>query len=178
MEEPPPIRLALARRDAALAEVRRWENFVQMWRELQGEPVDNANGGVGAAPSDLFKVRESSQRNLQPAARRSSVRGDETNDIAAAIVAERGSMGTRQLLPLMAERGHEITGKDPYNVLHTRLSRGKRLVFDKIVGWKLHEQPRHTDEAAGPTLTGEPAASVETPNDAERRGEVDLEIGP
>jgi hypothetical protein len=51
MEEEPVLREALSRRDAALAEARRLDEFVRMYNELRGRPslsvVDSSkdNGG-------------------------------------------------------------------------------------------------------------------------------------
>jgi hypothetical protein len=38
MEEEPVLREALSRRDAALAEARRLDEFVRMYNELRGRP--------------------------------------------------------------------------------------------------------------------------------------------
>jgi hypothetical protein len=38
MEEEPVLREALARRDAALAEARRLDDFVRLYNELRGRP--------------------------------------------------------------------------------------------------------------------------------------------
>ncbi len=39
MEEEPVLREALSRRDAALAEARRLDEFVRMYNELRGRPA-------------------------------------------------------------------------------------------------------------------------------------------
>ncbi len=39
MEEEPVLREALARRDAALAEARRLDDFVRLYNELRGRPA-------------------------------------------------------------------------------------------------------------------------------------------
>ncbi len=49
MEEEPVLREALSRRDAALAEARRLDEFVRMYNELRGRPslsvVSDKSGG-------------------------------------------------------------------------------------------------------------------------------------
>ena len=39
MEEEPVLREALSRRDAALAEARRLDEFIRMYNELRGRPA-------------------------------------------------------------------------------------------------------------------------------------------
>ncbi len=49
MEEEPVLREALSRRDAALAEARRLDEFVRMYNELRGRPSLSV---VGESPKD------------------------------------------------------------------------------------------------------------------------------
>jgi hypothetical protein len=47
MEEEPVLREALSRRDAALAEARRLDEFVRMYNELRGRPSLSVVGDAG-----------------------------------------------------------------------------------------------------------------------------------
>ena len=64
MEEEPVLREALSRRDAALAEARRLDEFVRMYNELRGRPAltvvtDSGKSGMesGAGEFILDKSR-------------------------------------------------------------------------------------------------------------------------
>ncbi len=50
MEEEPVLREALARRDAALAEARRLDEFVRMYNELRGRNSGPAPAALSASP--------------------------------------------------------------------------------------------------------------------------------
>lgn len=45
MEDEPVLREAMTRRDAALAEARRLDEFVRLYNELRGRPVGSARYG-------------------------------------------------------------------------------------------------------------------------------------
>ncbi len=53
MEEEPVLREALTRRDAALAEARRMDEFVRMYNELRGRPALSVVDGSKPAPESL-----------------------------------------------------------------------------------------------------------------------------
>ena len=67
MEEEPVLREALSRRDAALSEARRLDEFVRMYNELRGRPAltvvsDNKAGSEPVA--DEFMLEKSRPNRL------------------------------------------------------------------------------------------------------------------
>ena len=77
------------------------------------------------------------------------------------------------MLQALAAKGVEIGGKDPMATMSARLSRAPSLEFQRGLGWALKSAAAPRGEAADPAPEqDESAASVETTNDAERRGEV------
>ncbi len=68
MEEEPVLREALSRRDAALAEARRLDDFVRLYNELRGVKRDAGLGKygevTGTAPAPLSVVSDSSAESM------------------------------------------------------------------------------------------------------------------
>ncbi len=70
MEEEPVLREALSRRDAALAEARRLDEFVRLYNELRGRPAltvvtDSSRTGTGTdTPAGEF-ILDKSRPNVR-----------------------------------------------------------------------------------------------------------------
>lgn len=168
------IARAEARRDAALAEARRWEEWLHAARELD----------VARAPT---RPEMAAQRAPEPPTEPSAfdeaekLSGDavgervlSTQAEAVKILVEMGKpVPTRQMLEEMTRRGFLVGGKDPMATLITRLNRAPKLENHKPFGWRLKE-PRQEIGAVGsaPVGTDPTDSDPENPNDAERRGEV------
>ncbi len=70
MEEEPVLREALSRRDAALAEARRLDEFVRLYNELRGIKRDSGLGKYGEvtgnAPAPLSVVSDGTKNGGEP----------------------------------------------------------------------------------------------------------------
>ena len=68
MEEEPVLREALSRRDAALAEARRLDEFVRMYNELRGRPalsvVTDSRAAAAESPAGEF-ILDKSRPNVR-----------------------------------------------------------------------------------------------------------------
>ena len=68
MEEEPVLREALSRRDAALAEARRLDEFVRMYNELRGRPalsvVSDNKAGSSESMAEEFMLEKSRPTRL------------------------------------------------------------------------------------------------------------------
>ncbi len=64
MEEEPVLREALSRRDAALAEARRLDDFVRMYNELRGRPALTVVGDNRENAAEEF-ILDKSRPNLR-----------------------------------------------------------------------------------------------------------------
>lgn len=125
------------RRDLALAEARRWEAWIEGYRELAGPakgeaPHSEANAGVPDAQA--------------AAAPRPSTGGGAMQATEAAVTdiladAGGGPMQTRDLLEGVLARGIEVGGKDPVGVLSARLSRSTLVENVRPYGWRLKRDP-------------------------------------
>jgi hypothetical protein len=139
MSESPPdpiLANAIARRDAALAEARRWEEFIKTYRLLQGAPPYRSSDATGAH----FATGRAAQ--TRPAAGAISA----TEALAREIISEKGrAVSTREMLEELTARGHIIGGKDPASTLSARLSRAPSLENQRPVGWRI----RHMDSQIG-----------------------------
>ncbi len=149
----PILQNAIARRDAALAEARKWDAFIQMFAELAGQRVTAPPQVTVASPVSVpVTVRDA------PAVRK-SVKAAETEQVAAAVIRERGKpVSTRDLLDELVSRGVEVGGADPLATLLARLRRSPSLEHEKPFGWRLVE-PRHEIGAGGEAVAAEPPNS-------------------
>ena len=69
MEEEPVLREALSRRDAALAEARRLDEFVRLYNELRGVKRDSGLGKYGevtGTSAPLSVVSEGNGKSSEP----------------------------------------------------------------------------------------------------------------
>lgn len=159
----PILRDAINRRDAAAAEAARWTDFVRMYEELRGA------GPTPPAPASSTGLGERQASLPQP----SGGKLNETATLAATVIRELGRpIPTRALLAELTKRGLQVGGADAVATLSARLSRSSLVENRKPFGWVLSEQPAEKDDAAGQGRKSEEPAASETPNDAERRGEV------
>lgn len=142
---------AVLKRDAALAEAKRWDDFVRQLDELEGTPTLTMLAAVGAV-------------DARPALRPSAIRkragiGANTEDYAAAVIRNAGPQTTSSMLALLTQEGHHIGGANPQATLHSRLSRAQSLEYVKGIGWRLKEQPSQKEETPGAPLNKAPEVS-------------------
>lgn len=143
---------AIARRDAALEEARRWDDFIRMYGELV-LPQPTAH----SVPERCRNVIAESEHGL-------SGTMQETEDAAIAILTEAGTpMPTRKMLVALAARGIVIGGKQPVSTLSARLSRAPRLVNIRPDGWWIKEMAGDANPAkeTSPALYQPHSAPVE-----------------
>jgi hypothetical protein len=153
-EVPDTILRAMALREKALADAARWDSFITMWQELEGVVESGTPPNARSNPA-------TSPLHSKPPPTRRAARANESDELSAEIVSESGPKTTRALLAALAARGHVVVGKDPYGTLHTRLSRGTRLEFDKVAGWKLRNtagaSERPDNQIAGGVISEAPS---------------------
>lgn len=121
---------AIAKRDAAAAEMQRWEAFIAMYREIAGGPPQNrvvAITGRGAVSARGHSVVASGALA-------------ETEAVAAEIIRAAGRpIPTREMLEALRNRGIDVGGKDPASTLSARLSRSRTLENVRPHGWRVKE---------------------------------------
>lgn len=139
---------AVRKRDAASAEVARWDDFIRMLDEI--ERADNEDG-VPAISKGLGLPKRQARVALQHGA---LVRTEE-----AAVAALR-SLGrpipTRELLGLVTAAGISVGGLDPVATLSARLSRSRLVQNVRPNGWKLrevHEEIESSDHNPHPEVS-------------------------
>jgi hypothetical protein len=152
------IAQAIARRDAALAESRRWEEFIAMYRDLHGnDRVRPDRRMPGMRQSD--EVQES---NAGTGGRRLGNALAVTEEAVVNILRDAGNpISTADLRPLLQERGIEVGGKDPNSTLSARLSRAPLLYNHRGRGWWVKELADGED-----VLADTPSATVEHQGDS------------
>lgn len=160
------LAVAVSRRDAAAAEVRKWDDFIRTAQELMG--------GGAVLPAHytapmLPGIPESSPRAVNRVGIDfSGAALAMTEQRAVQLINEAGrAMHTRELLKKMEEGGLPVGGKNPIATLSARLSRAKKLYNTRIDGWAIREEVSEGDEAEGFTPAGEPSASHSTQHSAE-----------
>lgn len=104
------------------------------------------------------------RRQASAQAARSAPAMSPTREAVLAILKERGApIETRDLLPLVRERGVQVGGKDPIATLSARLSNSDEFKTRRGVGWWFSGQPYPGDlssnEAEGQSVEGQPSAS-------------------
>ncbi len=165
MDDDPVIRNALLRREAAEAEVRRWDEFICTYKEL-------LNVNSAAAPSPQVVQVGMRNRSISSAIADLRVLGPvssptETERFAAEVIRETGRpVPTREMFNTAQSRGHNVGGSDAYATLSARLHRAQSLVLEKGIGWRLRDEPGQKNEAAGPRPMEFPAASEPTTSTA------------
>lgn len=165
----PILANAIVRRDAAAAELARWDEFIRLYGELKRTqpPVPVA---IAHAAQALPPVTQVAAANIVPKRTpRASTAVDETEALAARILRRAGHpLSTKMILAQMHEDGFAVPGTDPAKTLSTRLYRASALVHRPGFGWWFVE-PAQEDRAATPTSVEDEAAALvpETPNDAD-----------
>lgn len=132
------LKNAVARRDAALAEAQRWDDFVRMYSELRGaspdQLIENIDPGTDQPrqfPKNLRVVTRKSFPDMPGGALQV------TEDLALKIIQEFGRpVPTRELLVELEKRGLTVGGQDPASTLSARLSRAPRLENVRPEGWR------------------------------------------
>ncbi|MFN6252949.1 MAG: hypothetical protein ACK4Y5_12835 [Acetobacteraceae bacterium] len=148
---------AIIRRDAAKAEADKWDEFIRLYKKLASSSDNTGRSQRRNLTKTGTAVSESVQEKR--AASRIGEKGAKTEEAAVAVLLEATvPMFTRDMIGPLNARGVEIGGQDPVATLHVRLSRSKKLKFDRHLGWRLAE-PRQEIGAAGPPSPDEPAAS-------------------
>jgi hypothetical protein len=146
----PILQNALARRDAALAEARRWDDFIHMYGELKSGQAQHAEG-KSVLPTRL----------LSPAPAPTGTISDTEREAANVIRELQRPVSTRDLLTMLMQRGIEVGGKDPLSTLSARLSRAPTLANKRGEGWIMR------DWADGNVpVTGAPSAQEFNQGDA------------
>lgn len=137
---------AILRRDAALVEAKRWDEFARMYCELQGVPYqmqrrDPVLAGPLSTPIEP-KLAEPLDQSKPRASRATTSNSLAATEEAAIVVLTQngGPMPTNQLRPALEARGIAIGGKDPNSTLSARLSRSTRLYNNRADGWWLKEK--------------------------------------
>lgn len=168
MDPTDPIRAdALARRDAALAEAKRWDDFIRLYDELQQGKRPAHDARYSARRRDVARPHRTSQGAV-------GARVLETETHARRIIEEKGRpVPTKEMLSEMAAVGFSVGGQNPLSTLTTRLNRAPSLEHIRNLGWRIKVMPNQEEGAEGsPSPKEEPPTPDATTNDAARRGEV------
>jgi hypothetical protein len=153
-----PIAEAIRRRDEHLAQAKRWDDFIAMYRELQGASPEAPSGAIPMPSGEIRRDAVGTPTFVIGLGRVS-----ETERAAAEIIRESGRpVPTQQLLKMLPSRGVVIGGKDPASTLAARLSRAPSLVSERGIGWRIKDEPPQMDEGAGLRHPSAPAPSGST----------------
>ena len=129
---------AISRRDTALADARRWDEFVRMYSELRGVNINPLTDGPGenSTPTSNAQARlDATRRKSRVAASGGALQ--ETEELALQVIRELGRpIPTRELLVELASRGLTVGGKDAASTLSARLSRAPKLENVRPEGWR------------------------------------------
>ncbi len=157
-----PIRQnAIAKRNAALAEAARWEEFLSMLDEVTGrsEPTKRSVQYV----TDMVK-------SVTEAAPPSGGLLSMTEAVVVAILRERGpgaTLTTRELLDLVVERGVDVRGTNQLATLSSRLSRSSAVENIRPLGWRLRATDAEETGAAELSFQANSAVPAQSSNDAD-----------
>ncbi len=168
----PILRKAEQQLKDARDQVSKLESFISTYRDLQSKEhagrglrmssVVTAGQGV-VTTTGLPVVGETGETGKMRI----------TERVAGRIIRDNGGpVPSSDMLAQLRERNVDVGGKDPASTLAARLSRASTIEFKRGHGWTLKSDAAQMNEAADPTLTEGKSAASETPNDAERRGEV------
>jgi hypothetical protein len=140
------LKRAKERREAALREVRMWEEFIRRYEELRQAPAHIAPslfamleaGSVPRAQEHEGEQRRSLERTPPPDSEMAK-----TIALVDAVLDERGRpMLLHDLYDEITRRGLAISGKFPRANLGSRLSNaGKYVSVNKKTGWWFKDRP-------------------------------------
>lgn len=129
---------AIRRREAALAEARRWDDFVQAYEELRRE-APTKNVGVSETKTRRLVADAQGVPQVVPGTGTMS----DTENMAADVIRAHGRhVPTRLMMEELGKRGLLVGGKDPLSTLSARLSRAPSLVNVRALGWTLRSLPQ------------------------------------
>jgi hypothetical protein len=159
---------AIARRDAAVAESRRWDAFISMYKEINGNRSISSERGMPGMPG----LPRHKLEGAGPSGQRGGNTLAVTEKAAVELLREAGQpIPTVELRLLLQDRGIEIGGKDPNSTLSARLSRAPLLYNHRGRGWWIKEladgasvmpdTPSAVVEHQGDTLMKPPAEGRE-----------------
>jgi hypothetical protein len=157
----PKLSEAIARLNAAQAEVDKWSTFIRLYQEL----VPSSTGGASLVPptNQLTLAPNAKQRRETETSLRLGQKGLVTEQAAITVLREAGKpVPTEEMAERLREKGIDVGGRDPISTLYARLRRARALDYDRRLGWRLIE-PRQELGTAGPPSAGEPAASEIAP---------------
>jgi hypothetical protein len=155
------IARAQEKRDWHKAELVRLEAFLatafELENDLKKSPVPPRDSRSDAEKADAPKRQ-------RQATRPQSGIGAETIKAAEEIIAERGPLSTRELLPLVLAKGIDVGGNDPVATLSARISgrcdlktHGGKWFFEKDLPQSVRQ--RTSDEEAADSPAKESSAA-------------------
>jgi hypothetical protein len=153
----PKLSEAIARLNAAQAEVDKWSNFIRLYREL--DPFSTESAGAALSINQENLPPNAVQRRETETSSRLGQKGLMTEQAAIAVLKEAGKqVSTEEMAERLRERGVDIGGRDPISTLYARLRRARALDYDRRLGWRLAE-PRQEIGTAGRPSADDPAVS-------------------
>ena len=119
------LEAAKAKRDAALAEARRWSDFIKMYSEVTGPAQDGQVTPRGESP--------------RPTQAAGGALAETEARVIAIVSRYQRPMPTRELLEALAAEDFLVGGQDPLSTLSARLSRAPKLTNIRGRGWWFSE---------------------------------------
>jgi len=157
MNTDPKLSEAIARLNAAQAEVDKWSTFIRLYREL--DPSSTGAASVVSPINQETLAPNAMQRRKTQTSSRLGQKGLVTEQAAITVLREAGKpVSTEEMAERLREKGVDIGGRDPISTLYARLKRARALDYDRRLGWRLSE-PRQEIGTAGPLPVEQPAVS-------------------
>ena len=157
MNTDPKLSEAIARLNAAQAEVDKWSTFIRLYQEL--DPSSTGAAGVMSLIKQETLPPNARHRRETETSSRLGQKGLMTEQAAIAVLKGAGQpVSTEEMAERLRERGVDIGGRDPISTLYARLKRARALYYDRRLGWRLTE-PRQEIGTAGQACEGQPAVS-------------------
>lgn len=146
------IENAIVRRDAALAEARRWDEFIRMASELAGSLPKQSYLHVDEGQTNARLKMPEFETPIRPYLVDSKLGARGTMaETEAEVIEVLTALGrpahTRELLKLLLARNFVVGGQDPASTLSARLSRAPRLKNVPRNGWWMKEKADDTRPA-------------------------------
>ena len=138
MNTDPKLSEAIARLNAAQAEVDKWSTFIRLYREL--DPSSTGAASVVSPINQETLPPNAMQRRETETSSRLGQKGLMTEQAAIAVLKEAGKpVSTEEMAERLRERGVDIGGREPISTLYARLRRARALDYDRRLGWRLAE---------------------------------------